>query len=74
MSGGRASWATMRALVQRLVADIDAGRSEITYGPPKQLGPDDLVDMLRANRLKKPAERGLARATGKLFQEPPPAP
>lgn len=69
LAGGRASWATMRALVQRLVANIDEGRSEISYGPPTQLGPGDLVDLMRANRLKRPADRGLVRATGKFFAE-----
>ena len=64
LTGGRESWETMRALIQSASADIDMGRTEIIYGPPKQLGPDDLVDMMRANRLKKPAERGLVRATG----------
>jgi hypothetical protein len=66
LAGGRPGWATMRALVQGARVNIDAGRTEVTYGPPKQLVPGDVVDVMRANRLKKVADRARLRATGRL--------
>jgi hypothetical protein len=64
--GGRPAWATMRGLIQRVSADIDAGRTEVSWGPPRQLGPADLVDIMRAGRFRRSgAQRGLLRATGK---------
>lgn len=66
LEGGRPAWETMRALVQRTVALIDEGDTQVTYGPPKQLGPDDLVDIMRANRFEKASARGSVRASGKL--------
>ena len=66
LTGGRTGWATMRALVQGVSADIDTGATDITYGPPAQLGPQDMVAILRMNRFKNPALRGQIRATGKL--------
>lgn len=64
LTGGRSAWSSMRALVQGVQADLDTGRTQITYGPPEQLGPQDLVAILRANRFKNAATRGLLRATG----------
>lgn len=66
LTGGRTSWTTMRALVQEARADLDSGTTELVWGWPKHLGPADLVEVARANRFKRSAQRGLMRATGKL--------
>lgn len=50
LSGGRAEWATMNALVQQVTEDIDSGITSVTVGPAKHLGPDDLIEWLRFNR------------------------
>jgi hypothetical protein len=66
LQGGLPEWETMRAMIQRTTANLDEGTTEVVYGPPRQLGPDDLVQILRANRFKTASSRGLVRATGKL--------
>lgn len=43
-------WATMNALIQSVIEDVDTGRVEIHFGPPQHLGPQDMVELLRVNR------------------------
>ena len=66
LTGGRPEWADMGALIQSATADLDNWRTSVTFGWPTALGPADLVEIFRANRLKKPADRGLFRTTGIL--------
>ena len=66
LTGGRAEWETMRGVIQNVVATLDDWRTEVSFGFPEALGPSDLVEIYRANRNKRPAERGLSRETGLL--------
>lgn len=66
LTEGRAEWAEMDGLIQSMTADLDTWRTQVSFGWPTALGPADLVEIFRANRLKKPADRGLIRSTGKL--------
>jgi hypothetical protein len=66
LTGGRSEWTTMAAVVQQVAADLETGRTEIQVGFPTQLGPADLVEIYRANRFKRGADRGAYRATGKF--------
>jgi len=63
-SGGATAWATMNAVVQSTSADLDSGTTTVQIGFPAHLGPTDLVEICRSNRLKKSAETGLIRTTG----------
>lgn len=65
LTGGLPAWAAMDALVQRAVTDIDQGRTELIFGPPRQLGPDDLIELYRVNRNRQPVTSYLTRTTGK---------
>jgi hypothetical protein len=64
LSGARAEYQTMGALVQSVAAELNEGRTMITVGWPKPLGPDDLIQVGRANRFKKGADTGLMRTKG----------
>lgn len=50
LSGGRAAWTTMNALVQSITEDVDSGSTQVVIGPPKHLGHDDLMELLRVGR------------------------
>lgn len=66
LTGGRSEWTTMAAMVQQISADLETGKTEIQVGFPNQLGPADLVEIYRANRFKRGADRSAYRATGKF--------
>lgn len=50
LSGGPDSWATMNAVVQSVELDVAAERTTVSFGPPSRLGPQDLFQLLQANR------------------------
>jgi len=64
LSGGRAEWLTMKAIVQSASADPTTGTTNVTCGWPKQLTPDVLQSRYRLNRIKRQANLGLTRTTG----------
>jgi hypothetical protein len=49
-AGGQTSWETMNAVVQSIELSIADCRATITFGPPSHLAPQDLLELLRANR------------------------
>lgn len=52
LTGGRAEWETMGAMVQEVIESIDEGETRLVFGPPEQLAPQDLVELLRTNRTR----------------------
>jgi hypothetical protein len=64
LSGGMAEWATMDGIVQQSVEDIDSGITRISFGPPRHLGADDLVELLRGLRTRRLSVHRLARTSG----------
>ncbi|GEM_PF-1188597 len=58
LTGGRSEWTGMNAPVQTVTEDVDAGRTEIGFGPASHLSPRDLVELLRGARRRKPSARG----------------
>jgi len=48
--GGRPEWTTMNAMIQTVTEEVDTGATKITFGPPEQLGPSQIVELLRFNR------------------------
>ncbi|HLQ18335.1 MAG TPA: hypothetical protein VK146_05085 [Tabrizicola sp.] len=52
ITGARSEWASMVAIVQEVAEDVDSGTLSVTVGPPNQLGPRDLVELLRVNRFR----------------------
>ena len=48
--GNLVEWSTMKAQVQSITENLDTGQTLVQYGPPKHLGPGDLMDLLRVNR------------------------
>lgn len=65
LTNGATAWATARMQVQKVDEDVDAGETVITFGPPKHLSPQDIVEMLRTLRSKPPVQNLNERATGK---------
>jgi hypothetical protein len=53
LTGGRAAWTTMAALIQQVSQEIETGRTTVTFGPPAHLGPTDLVELVRFNRQRR---------------------
>jgi len=64
LTGGLAAWATMNALIQQIDEDVDNGITTISFGPPEQLSPQDLMEFLRANRGRAVAFSFKKRETG----------
>jgi hypothetical protein len=64
LTAGRAAWATMVALVQRIEVDIGQGRTTIKVGWPKQLMPADLAQVWRVNRTRAQVTDQAVRTTG----------
>lgn len=58
-------WASMNALVQCILEDADKGRTIIQFGPPKHLGVDDMVELLRTNRKRRATRSAARRISGK---------
>jgi hypothetical protein len=52
VTGGLAAWASMTAVIQKVREDFDAGVTTLTVGPQSHLFPQDLVELLRASRLR----------------------
>lgn len=52
ITGSRAEWASMDAVIQEVAEDVDSGTTRIRVGPPSHLGPRDLVELLRVNRFR----------------------
>ncbi|HUS37378.1 MAG TPA: hypothetical protein VM680_18670 [Verrucomicrobiae bacterium] len=64
LTGGRAEWADMNAQPYSIIEDIDNGRTQVMVGPPKNLGPADYMELLRATRNRFRFAPPAARATG----------
>jgi hypothetical protein len=51
LTGGQLTeWSAMRALVQQVTENVDAGATTVEFGPPRNLSAGELVDLLRINR------------------------
>lgn len=50
INGGLSAWASMRALIQSVIFDLDSGRTTVNLGPPSHLGFSDLVELLKTTR------------------------
>jgi len=66
ITGGPAAWATMDTMIQTVTEDIFSGRTSVTFGPPRHLGPADLKSLLTAFRRRNPAYNYTAREDGQL--------
>jgi len=67
LANGRAAWATMAALVQSVVMDLDQGRTTVKFGPPTQLGTQDFLELARISRkttVNNQTGRSISRTTG----------
>ncbi len=50
ITGSRAEWSSMLAVVQSVAEDLETGSTTITFGATEHLGPSDLVELTRINR------------------------
>lgn len=71
-AAGGTEWATMRATVQEAAYDVDTGRTVFTFGPPRHLGVDDMIELLMVTRHRQiytnPAARGGTLSGGSQIQ------
>jgi hypothetical protein len=65
LSGGEAALETMNAVVQRVVEECGNGTTQITFGPPKHMGPDDIMEYLRMLRYRTRFIPFASRASGR---------
>jgi hypothetical protein len=73
LTSGKTAWATMAALIIGVREEIYAGRTTISYGPPPCLSAEDLMSVVRANRIRNPAgTAGAKKAGGKLSSDTTP--
>jgi hypothetical protein len=54
IANGVPEWESATILVQQSSEDIFRGRTELTIGPPRQLGAQDLLGLVRKGRTKAP--------------------
>lgn len=50
LSGGEAAargWTTMRAVIRRVEVNVDAAQLAVSFGPPSNLAPNDLLELSR---------------------------
>lgn len=64
LTGGLDEWMAMRAQIQQVQENVDEGRTVITFGPAEHLSPQDFVELLRVNRIRKKTDNSEVRATG----------
>jgi len=57
-------WTTMAAQVQKIVEDLNTGRTTIEIGPAKHLGAGELLDLLRVSRNRRIQSSYLMRPSG----------
>jgi hypothetical protein len=68
-NGGDPMWKTMDAMIQGVTEDIDTGTTQLVLGFATHLGPDDLIELLRINRLRVTNTSPAARLLGLSQQQ-----
>lgn len=53
LTNGLPAWATMRATVQHVREDVDAGRVTVKFGANKWLSPEEIIDLLSVTRQRQ---------------------
>lgn len=79
LDGGRAAWASMDAVVQRVAIDIAGRETVVEFGPADQLGPQEFLDQVRFQKGAPSNGAGGSRNNGtpndpQLPRDQPPAP
>ncbi len=64
IANAKSEWETMNALIQEVAEDIDSGITSVRFGPASHLSPQDTVEMLRAQRGRRPSWRLQERQDG----------
>lgn len=55
ITNGVPAWETAEMIVQQSSDDLVFGRTEFTVGPPRQLGPQDILGLVRQGRTNPPS-------------------
>lgn len=64
ITSGVTAWASMDALVQEVIEQVDTGTTTVRFGPPRQLEADTLVALFRALRSRRYSWSRSSRTTG----------
>jgi hypothetical protein len=51
--GMRAEWVDMKAMVQQITKQLQTGTVSVQIGPPKHLGMNDIIELLRMTRMRR---------------------
>jgi hypothetical protein len=66
ITGGDSAWASMLACIQSISEHLDSGATTINVGPPDHLTPSGILDLRRANRVRKPSTSFSGRVSGQV--------
>lgn len=64
--GSRAAFETMRAVVQQVTFDLDAGLTNVTFGPPRHLSIGDILALLERFRISRRYTNTATQETGEI--------
>jgi len=64
ITGGRSEWETMRAVIQQVSEDLTSGRTTVTFGAARHLGPDEIRTLMKTSRGRAASYSYIARETG----------
>jgi hypothetical protein len=53
LTGGKAAWATMQAMVVSVTERFHTGETAVKFGPPEYLAPQDFLEFHRVNRRER---------------------
>ncbi len=62
--GGDDTYATMQAVLQEIHENLETQKTTLVFGPPKHLGPTDLVELLRMGRRRHFSRSASSRQHG----------
>lgn len=69
ITGGNPAWSTMSAIIQTISEHLDSGTAQIQVGPPAHLTTSDIMELRRANRVRRSAAGAGSRVSGLSSQE-----
>jgi len=64
LTGGPAEWEAMNAMIVSISEQLGTGTTQVRFGPPGHLGPQDFIELMRVQRNRKLTSRLQERITG----------
>ena len=67
ITGARADWETMNAIVQSVMENLGNGLTSIKFGPPSHLSTQEFIELVRVMRNRFPSRRLQEQVDGKSY-------